>query len=64
LFLLGTEKHKVGRERRARRGFPKAVFTEGRQGNEETDVGSHQISKQALLLPLMANAQRRFATFC
>jgi hypothetical protein len=30
------------------------IFTEGRKGNEETGVGSHQISKQALLLPLMA----------
>jgi hypothetical protein len=32
----------------------KTFFTEGRQGNEETGVGSHQTSKQALLLPLMA----------
>jgi hypothetical protein len=32
----------------------KAIFTGGRKGNEATDVGSHQISKPAPLLPLMA----------
>jgi hypothetical protein len=53
----------VGRDRRARRGFPKAVFTEVREGNEATGVGSHQISKQALFLPLMEKIQRLFATF-
>jgi hypothetical protein len=29
------------------------IFTEGRKGSEETKVGSHQISKQAMALPLM-----------
>jgi hypothetical protein len=45
-------------------GLLKNNFTEGRQGNEATGVGSHQISKQALLLPLMTYFQRRFAIFC
>jgi hypothetical protein len=64
----------VGRDRRARRGFPKAVLTssfakamedrEGRKGNEATGVGSRQISKHALFLPLMGKIQRLFATFC
>jgi hypothetical protein len=46
------------------RGFSKAVFTEGRKGNEEPGVGSHLISKPALFLPLMEKIQRRFAIFC
>jgi hypothetical protein len=29
------------------------IFTEGRKGHEETGVGTHQISKQALFLPLI-----------
>jgi hypothetical protein len=32
------------------------IFTEGNQGNEATGVGLRQISKQALLLPLMTEA--------
>jgi hypothetical protein len=45
-------------------GFQKAFFTssfakamedrEGREGNEETGVGSYQISKQTLFLPCHA----------
>jgi hypothetical protein len=29
------------------------IFTEGRKGSEATKVGSHQISRQAMALPLM-----------
>jgi hypothetical protein len=54
----------VGRDRRARRVFANAVFTEGRKGNEETGVGLHQISKQALFFRLMQKNQQRFAIFC
>jgi hypothetical protein len=38
--------------------FPKAIFTEVRKA---TGVGSHQISKQTRVLPLIAKSQRRFA---
>jgi hypothetical protein len=52
------------RRRRARRIFANAVFTEGRKWNEETGVGLHQISKQALFFRLMQKNQQRFAIFC
>jgi hypothetical protein len=45
-------------------GSSQSIFTEGRKGNEAPGVGSHQISKQGLLLPLMMKFQRRFAIFC
>jgi hypothetical protein len=44
--------------------FKKAIFTESRKGSEAMDVGSHQISKQARFLPLMAKVQQLFAIFC
>jgi hypothetical protein len=43
---------------------PSDFFTEGRQGNEATGVGMHRVSKQTLLLPLMAKYQWRSASFC
>jgi hypothetical protein len=43
----------VGRDLRASRGFSKDNFTEDNQGNEATFVGSNQISRQALFLPLI-----------
>jgi hypothetical protein len=43
--------------------FQKAFFTEGREGNEETGVGSSQISKQTLFLHLMLEFQRLFAPY-
>jgi hypothetical protein len=46
----------LDRQIRARRGFPKAFLTEGRKGNEETGVGSHQLSKQALFSPLITES--------
>jgi hypothetical protein len=48
-ITVGIPAFEVGRDRRARRDFLKSIFTEGRQGNEATGIGSHQISKQALL---------------
>jgi hypothetical protein len=44
--------------------FKRAIFTEGRKGSEAMEVGSHQISKQALFLPLMAKVQQLLAIFC
>jgi hypothetical protein len=38
--------------------------TEGRKGNEETGIGSGQISKQALFLRLMVKVPQLFAGFC
>jgi hypothetical protein len=43
------------------------IFTEGNKGNEATGVGSHKISKRALLLLLLQKHQRLFVAlviFC
>jgi len=43
------------------------VFTEGNKGSEAAGVGSHQIFKRALLLPLLEKYQWLFVTlviFC
>jgi hypothetical protein len=41
--------------------YPQCIFTEGNKGNDATGVSSYQT---ALLLPLMAEIQRRFVIFC
>jgi hypothetical protein len=46
-------KASIGKGPDFKKGFLKSIFTEGRKGNEETDVSLHQISKQMPLLPLM-----------
>jgi hypothetical protein len=40
------------------RSFPLGCLHQGRKGHEEASIGSHQISKQALFLPLIAETPR------
>jgi hypothetical protein len=66
-LTYGSLRNSVAEFRALPPGAPRpsqAIFTEGRKGNEETGIGSHQISKQALLLPLMVKSPRLFAIFC
>jgi hypothetical protein len=46
------------------RAYIESIFTEGNKGNEEPGVSAYQISRQALLLPLITGIQRRFVVFC
>jgi hypothetical protein len=54
----------AGHEPPGARSFSKAVFTEGRKGNEAIAINPYQIPKQTLFLPLMEKIQRVFAIFC
>jgi hypothetical protein len=60
-FEFGVSRGNAGS---AHLNLPKAIFTEDRKGNEAAGLSFHQISKQTLLLPLMVERQRLFATFC
>jgi hypothetical protein len=54
----------VGLEHAGHAAILQTIFTEGRQGNEESGAFLRQISKKTPFLPSMVVIKRLFAIFC